>query len=163
MKKYFISILSLLFIMCGPNKINENIVSINSTVNTCGKALGLGKTTGIIIVDTLTYCSAERLYWEYDEVVQMLHLLHTRFYQNCSSVMKMQVVKENDIYVIRDVNINKDALEALCVCPYNTYSEISLLKNSIITILINSKSYTIDVKNKSGEIILNSESSCRQN
>jgi hypothetical protein len=107
-------------------------------------------------IDTATYCLAERLYWEFDSSTELLSLTHTRFYENCAAKMKMVVTKEGSTYAISDIDENKSGLQALCMCKFDTYSEVPLSKTKEISILINSMMLKLDLSEKSGKFDLDS-------
>jgi hypothetical protein len=156
MKKILLITILGLFVFCDSNPKPE-ILSRNFSRTGCVGLTALAKvsTPDIITIDTASYCAAERLYWKLDAGI--LKLNHTRWFSQCFAKLSMDVIKDGSNYVVREAD-NSKGDPAMCSCPFDTYCEVPLNDTGVISIVVRSKPYQINLNDKSGIIVIDTSS-----
>jgi hypothetical protein len=156
MEKILLITILGLFVCCDSNP-KQDILSRNFSRTGCVGLTALGKvaTPDIITIDTASYCAVERLYWKLDAGV--LKLNHTRWFSQCDAKLSMEVIKDGSNYVVREAD-NSKGPPAMCSCPFDTYCEVPLSDIGTISIVLSSKTYQINLYDKSGIIVIDTSS-----
>lgn len=147
------------FLFCNqPNQVKSTVISKNSGQSSCVGLLAL-KDQVHATLDTAQYCWAERLYWSYSG--QQVQLLHARIFYTCMSKVTMQVIKNNNGYLVKEeVSSEPEAILPNCDCPYDTYCEFTVDTNAI-ALQLDSVIYQIDLTKISGCFVLDTQSRFR--
>ncbi len=119
----FAAVASVLAVACTTVEAPEDeqgTITQQSTVSECGgfepKVVQYPEDSG----DTLGYCDAEVLHWEYELATETLVLFDARIELNCCGTHGSTIAKQGDLYVVTQV----DAPEAMggrcdCLCVFD--------------------------------------------
>ncbi len=160
--QYGILLFAFLIVNCG----NSDEERIKGEVSLCDGFRGLAKnaiTKPSLSIDSASYCTAERLLWEYDTMTSIVRLLHTRQTRNCAAELSVEAsVKDNSITVIENDNRDPNG-GADCACTFDTYVEVPNITSESIIVNYPKKSLVLQLTDLSGSIILDSMQSegCR--
>jgi len=103
-------------------------------------------------VDSADYCAAERLLWSFDDANNILELLHTRSLFNCAAKLDIEIIDTNGSYKI--IENDTSSIKARCMCYRDTYYEIYDIISPAISIVIEGKSFSLDLRDSNGAITL---------
>ncbi len=136
----------------------NDYVSTNQRSSACGGFNSLAKQSiNVYTHDSLDYCEAEKIRWEYDSISTVLGLLHTRQLENCAAKLRMYVHFENGKYIIEEINENESAVNARCMCYFDTYCEIENITGSSCLISYKGKDYSFELKKRCGYVELETD------
>ena len=156
MKKYIL-IAVFFALSCSPVKQSSSVVSVNSRMSACGVTEQLGnRSSSIIPIADTSYCKAERLYWALNTSTNTLVLLHTRLYKYEGTQLSLSVSKENNRFVLSEVETNN--IPSLIQCYYNVSCELPLPSRDSITLQFDSLEYGINPNSLSGELVIRNDS-----
>lgn len=153
--QYGILLFAFLIINCE----NPGDDRIKGEVSPCKGFGSLAKKTIVkpsLSIDSASYCTAERLLWEYDTLTGTVHLLHTRISENCAAELSVEAIaNDNSITVIEKDNMDPNG-GADCNCTFDTYVEVPNITSESITVNYPEKSFVVQVKDLKGSIDLDS-------
>ncbi|MBD3420526.1 MAG: hypothetical protein GF398_10450 [Chitinivibrionales bacterium] len=93
------------------------------------------------------------MHWWLEETGD-LELLHARIYENCAAELEMYVTKENEKYVVNEIDCRDPGFSTKCMCSFDLYCKIPEIGGDEITLLLRDEEYVIDLKDSSGTIII---------
>lgn len=154
-------VLLFLFLSCStPQKkmtgTDENMILSNSSVSDCGGFQHLAKRSLAPYVPINDdYCSAEKLIWIYDASAKKLNITHCRFKANCGAKIVMTMINDENGVVIDEQDTS--SMPTDCECVFDTKCEIRNVEGERVSLALNGKSYTLQLSQSTGSIILSTE------
>jgi hypothetical protein len=122
--------------------------------------------TPSFIIDSASYCEAERLWWQYDSIQDYLSFLHTRINLNCAAKLTITAQVDGNTITFNETDTASDiGGQATCNCCFDTYLEIQRIQSGIFLLNISSKTFSINTKDMKGFFVLDStiDSVCLNN
>lgn len=135
---------------------NEKIKGEVSLCQGFGSLAKKAITKPSLSIDSASYCSAERLLWEYDTMTCTLRLLHTRQIRNCASELSVEAIVIDNNITVNEIDNRDPNAGSGCDCPFDTYIEVPDVKSEQITVNYPKKSSVIKLKEGRGSIVLDS-------
>jgi hypothetical protein len=134
---------------------DEKTISINSQTSPCGGFRTLGKqSSGHLLPEDTVSCFDETLFWRYDCASKVLTLTHRRVHDNCSAILSMYVVGDNNKLTVRQSDGKNPNLFAECDCTFDLYCEVPNISGQTITLAIDSFSFTLQLADQKGKCII---------
>lgn len=155
----FVGSLSIILLLsCGLGEQRTD-VAVNSKTSACGGFKNLSKQVAkSYSQNSAAYCSAERLIWNYLSNEKQLSLMHTRIGANCAAKLQVRVEKSDNSYVLIEKDTRNPNVSADCDCVFDTYCEIPNVQGSFAELLIDNKSYQLDLSKSCDTIIIDTVS-----
>jgi hypothetical protein len=142
-QKTFFILIAVLLVSCSTGS-GGNIAD-NQKTSDCHGFGSLAKRSEMSYrQDSLNYCEAEKIRWEYSASQGRLSILHTRIFANCAAKLRMYVEGNDNHFTIIEKDERDPRLEALCVCTFDTYAVIPGVKTNGVTLSFNGKDYPVD-------------------
>jgi hypothetical protein len=137
---------------CGPNNPQQSTL-IASDVSPCGGFASLSKSAAMPFNwDSSDYCEAEKLRWSFDDGSHELDIVHTRMLQNCGARLCIQA--RGVAIGVEIIEKDTSTMPMDCMCYFDTYYKIQNSSGNTMTIIIYGRSFAIDLKKRTGVIVL---------
>lgn len=107
-------------------------------------------------IDSASYCSAEKLIWQYDENDSKLSLLHTRQIRNCAAKLIVEAILNENSLTITETDTRDPNAGSGCDCPFDTYIEVPNITAESITIKYPKTTLILELKEGIGSFVLDS-------
>jgi hypothetical protein len=144
----------ILLLSCGLIEQRAD-VAVNSKTSACGGFKSLSKQVAeSYSQDTLAYCSAERLIWNYLSNEKQLSLMHARISANCAAKLEVRVEKTDNAYVLIEKDTRNPNVSADCDCVFDTYCEIPNVQGIYVDLVFENKNYQLDLSKSCDTIII---------
>ncbi len=149
-----IYLLPLFWLCSSPNRTKE-VISNNAILSACEGFKTLPKAKPLDYKqDTLDYCGAEKLRWQYNASNKVLSFFHTRNKQNCGAKLQMIVIQDGNRYVFEEHDNGNSNLD--CLCYFDTYCEILNIEGDNVKMCFELKNYSLFLAQEKGLIVIDS-------
>jgi hypothetical protein len=108
-----------------------------------------------VIVDTVNYCSTERLYWSFNEVAGIVHFMLTRVIADCPMKPKFDGKVDGWTIALAETVTPDTTGAAYCKCAFDSYAEVTGMSRGVAIITLGGAEYSIDLSENEGSLNIN--------
>ena len=130
--------------------------STESATSECKGSIPQVNTAVLFTNDTTSFCSAEKLPWNYSSSDTILRIYHSRCIRNCACRYVIGAAYSGDTVTISEQDTNHFG-QADCICTFNLYTEIPVpAEPSLVTLAYDGNNWPVNLLEGNGCIIVDS-------